>query len=96
VWFLILFVLLLAVVLSEGYPHSSVQVRVVAEVIDFEKNTREMTNIFHFTLQTDDRKLKLRQILPKTYEETMLWLDAKRRRTHGIHARNMISRETDF
>ncbi|KAI7898149.1 acyl-CoA hydrolase [Cokeromyces recurvatus] len=78
------------IVLSEGYPHRSVQVRVVAEVIDIEAGTRETTNVFHFTLSTGDENIKLRRILPRTYAETMLWLDARRRRFQGIHARHAM------
>ncbi|CEP13672.1 hypothetical protein [Parasitella parasitica] len=78
------------IVLSEGYPHRSVQVRVIAEVINIEKGTREITNVFHFTLASSDDKVKLRRILPKTYAETMLWIDAKRRRFQGIHARHAM------
>lgn len=85
-----------SITLSEGYPHRSVQVRVVAEVVDIEKSTRETTNVFHFTLRTDDEKLKLRQILPRTYGETILWLDAKRRRKYGVHARDAMISETEF
>ncbi|GAN04333.1 mitochondrial acyl-CoA Thioesterase [Mucor ambiguus] len=79
------------IVLSEGYPHRSVQVRVIAEVINIEKGTRETTNIFHFTLASGaNDKVKLRRILPRTYAETMLWIDAKRRRFQGIHARHAM------
>lgn len=78
------------IVLSEGYPHRSVQVRVIAEVINIEKGTRETTNVFHFTLASGNDKVKLRRILPKTYAETMLWIDAKRRRFQGIHARHAM------
>ncbi|KAI9354946.1 acyl-CoA thioester hydrolase [Pilaira anomala] len=78
------------IVLSEGYPHRSVQVRVIAEVINIETGSRETTNVFHFTLASGDDKVKLRRILPKTYAETMLWIDAKRRRFQGIHARHAM------
>lgn len=78
------------IVLSEGYPHRSVQVRVVAEVVNIEKGTRETTNVFHFTLATSSDEVKLRRILPKTYAETMLWIDAKRRRANGIRARHAM------
>ncbi|OBZ87622.1 Acyl-coenzyme A thioesterase 9, mitochondrial [Choanephora cucurbitarum] len=79
-----------AIVLSEGYPHRTVQVRVMAEVVNMEKNTRETTNVFHFTLASGNDKIKLRRILPRTYAETMLWIDAKRRRFQGIHARHAM------
>ncbi|RCI03493.1 hypothetical protein CU098_007646 [Rhizopus stolonifer] len=78
------------IVLSEGYPHRTVQVRVIAEVVSIEKGTRETTNVFHFTLATGSEKVKLRRILPRTYAETMLWIDAKRRRFQGIHARHAM------
>lgn len=78
------------IVLSEGFPHRSVQVRVIAEVINIDKGTRETTNIFHFTLASGNDSIKLRRILPKTYAETMLWIDAKRRRLQGIHARHAM------
>jgi acyl-coenzyme A thioesterase 9 len=78
------------IVLSEGYPHRSVQVRVIAEVVNIEKGARETTNVFHFTLSTGSDQVKLRRILPKTYAETMLWIDAKRRRFQGIHARHAM------
>jgi acyl-coenzyme A thioesterase 9 len=75
------------------------QVRVVAEVVDIEKDLREVTNVFYFTLSTDDpngeRLLShkstddppVRRILPRTYAESMVWLEGKRRRTQGVRAR---------
>ncbi|KAG1056796.1 hypothetical protein G6F43_001344 [Rhizopus delemar] len=78
------------IVLSEGFPHRTVQVRVVAEVVDIEKDTREVTNVFHFTLVTGSPEVRLRRILPKTYAESMLWIDAKRRRQQGIHSRHVL------
>ncbi|KAG1144261.1 hypothetical protein G6F37_006396 [Rhizopus arrhizus] len=78
------------IVLSEGFPHRTVQVRVVAEVVHIEKNTREVTNIFHFTLYASNSDIKLRRVLPKTYSESMLWIDAKRRRYQGVHSRHML------
>ncbi|KAI8393482.1 HotDog domain-containing protein [Radiomyces spectabilis] len=78
------------IVHAEGYPHRSVQVRVVAEVVDIENGSRETTNIFYFTLASPDDKAKLKRILPKTYAETMLWLDAKRRRFQGVNARQLL------
>ncbi|CAO3691893.1 hypothetical protein G6F70_002865 [Rhizopus microsporus] len=78
------------IVLSEGFPHRTVQVRVVAEVINIEKDTREVTNVFHFTLTTGNPNIRLRRILPRTYAESMLWIDAKRRRYQGIHSRHVL------
>ncbi|KAG1054876.1 hypothetical protein G6F43_003123 [Rhizopus delemar] len=78
------------IVLSEGFPHRTVQVRVVAEVVHIEKSTCEVTNIFHFTLYASNSDIKLRRVLPKTYSESMLWIDAKRRRYQGVHSRHML------
>ncbi|CAO3685941.1 unnamed protein product [Umbelopsis vinacea] len=87
------------IVYAEGYPHRSFQVRVVAEVVDIEKDLREVTNVFYFTLSTDDpngERLRshkstddppVRRILPRTYAESMVWLEGKRRRTQGVRAR---------
>ncbi|ORZ11239.1 acyl-CoA hydrolase [Absidia repens] len=73
-----------------GYPHRSLQVRVVASVIDIEKNSKETTNVFYFTLSCTDDDIKVPRVLPRTYAEIMLWLDGRRRRTHGLNARRLL------
>lgn len=78
------------IVYAPGYPHRSIQVRVVAAVIDIEKNTKETTNVFYFTLSCADDHIKVPRVLPRTYAEIMLWLDGRRRRTHGMHARQLL------
>ncbi|CAO3693183.1 unnamed protein product [Rhizopus stolonifer] len=78
------------IVFSEGFPHRTVQVRVVADVVNIQQNTREVTNIFHFTLITGSPDVRLRRILPKTYAESMLWINAKRRRQQGIYSRHAL------
>ncbi|CAO3662854.1 unnamed protein product [Umbelopsis ramanniana] len=90
------------IVYAEGYPHRSFQVRVVAEVADIEKDLREVTNIFYFTLSTRDPngnrsdehrdivEPAVRRILPRTYGESMVWLEGKRRRTQGVRARQAL------
>ncbi|KAH8550571.1 acyl-CoA thioester hydrolase [Umbelopsis sp. PMI_123] len=90
------------IVYAEGYPHRSFQVRVVAEVADIEKDLREVTNVFYFTLSTRDpdgnrphsHKLleepPVRRILPRTYAESMLWLEGKRGRVQGVRARQAL------
>ncbi|GAB5592251.1 hypothetical protein Unana1_07151 [Umbelopsis nana] len=92
------------IVFAEGYPHRSFQVRVVAEVIDIEKDLREITNIFYFTLATEDPNGQpvlshtktdephVRRILPRTYAESMVWLEGRRRRTQGVKARAALKR----
>lgn len=74
--------------------------RVVAEVADIEKDLREVTNIFYFTLSTRDpngnrsdkniAEPAVRRILPRTYGESMVWLEGKRRRTQGVRARQAL------
>ncbi|KAI8339003.1 acyl-CoA hydrolase [Chlamydoabsidia padenii] len=78
------------IVYAPGYPHRSIQVRVVAAVIDIEKNTKETTNVFYFTLSCTDDHIKVPRVLPRTYAEIMLWLDGRRRRIHGMHARQLL------
>lgn len=81
------------VIYAEGYPHRSFQVRVVAEVVDIEKSRRETTNVFYFTMTADNDKTQPRRILPKTYAETMLWLEGKRRRLQGVTSRHLLLKE---
>ncbi|KAI9493641.1 acyl-CoA hydrolase, partial [Zychaea mexicana] len=78
------------IIYAEGHPHRSFQVRVVAEVVDIEKSKRETTNVFYFTMAATDDQVEPRRILPKTYAETMLWLDGKRRRLQGVDSRHLL------
>ncbi|KAG2219695.1 hypothetical protein INT45_001867 [Circinella minor] len=78
------------IIYAEGHPHRSFQCRVVAEVIDVEKNTHETSNVFYFTMAATDKETEPRRILPKTYAETMLWLDGKRRRLQGVKSRRLL------
>lgn len=78
------------VIHAEGHPHKSFQVRVVAEVIDIERSRRETTNVFYFTMASTEEDIKVKRILPKTYAETMLWLEGKRRRLQGVRARQLL------
>ncbi|KAI1317725.1 hypothetical protein EDD11_007899 [Mortierella claussenii] len=69
------------IVYAEGGDHHSFQVMVKADVLDVNKNTRETTNTFWFTF-TDPVKGTSR-IMPRTYAESMLYLEGKRRRMVG-------------
>jgi acyl-coenzyme A thioesterase 9 len=74
----------------------------VAEVMDIEKDTLDITNVFYFTLATEDpnvvrteeeydsNEVKVRRILPRTYGESMEWLEGKRRRTQGVRAKQAL------
>lgn len=81
------------IIYAEGHPHRSFQVRVVAEVVDIEKSKSETTNVFYFTMSAMDDHVRSRRILPKTYAETMLWLEGKRRRLQGVRARHLLLEE---
>ncbi|KAI9245301.1 HotDog domain-containing protein [Sporodiniella umbellata] len=78
------------IIYSEGFPHRTVQVRVVADVVSIEEDLREATNVFYFTLITGSSDVRLRRILPRTYAESMLWINAKRRRQQGIYSRHAL------
>ncbi|XP_067848594.1 acyl-coenzyme A thioesterase 9, mitochondrial-like isoform X2 [Heptranchias perlo] len=52
-----------------------IQVRVHSEVVDPLTKEHSTTNIFHFTF---DSEKEMMQIIPKTYGESMLYLDGKR------------------
>ncbi|XP_072180264.1 acyl-coenzyme A thioesterase 9, mitochondrial-like [Diadema setosum] len=52
------------------------QIRVHAEVVDPVTGQRDTTNVFHFTIAADRPVM---QVWPKTYGESMLYLDGRRR-----------------
>ncbi|ORX54106.1 acyl-CoA hydrolase [Hesseltinella vesiculosa] len=79
-----------AVVYSPGHPHRSIQVRIVADILDIDSGKRSTTNIFYFSLTCDDPTIKVRQVLPRSYGEILLWLDGKRRRLRGMHSRQLL------
>ncbi|KAG0348747.1 hypothetical protein BG004_004323 [Podila humilis] len=70
------------IVFSEGGQHHSFQVMVKADVWDVEKGTRETTNTFWFTFR-NPKDNSTPRIMPKTYAESMLYLEGKRRRMVG-------------
>ncbi|KAK3604467.1 hypothetical protein CHS0354_007171 [Potamilus streckersoni] len=53
-----------------------IQVKVHAEVVNPKDETQETTNNFHFTF--DSKMDSLPTVMPKTYAESMLYLDGKR------------------
>ncbi|KAF9432525.1 hypothetical protein BGZ76_010667 [Entomortierella beljakovae] len=72
------------IVYSEGGDHHSLQVMVKADVLDIAKNTRKTTNTFWFTF-TDPQTDKLTpKVMPRTYGETILYIEGKRRRNEGV------------
>ncbi|KAF9352743.1 hypothetical protein BGX34_012003 [Mortierella sp. NVP85] len=69
------------IVYAEGGNHHSFQVMVKADVLDVSKNSRETTNTFWFTFR--DPVKGTPRIMPRTYAESMLYLEGKRRRLIG-------------
>ncbi|GAA5973757.1 hypothetical protein JCM11641_005119 [Rhodosporidiobolus odoratus] len=62
--------------------HRSFHVSVEASTIDLATSEKTFTNTFHFTFSSD--KPLERHVLPRTYRQSMQWLDAQRRRKVGI------------
>ncbi|KFP78113.1 hypothetical protein N311_12066, partial [Apaloderma vittatum] len=52
-----------------------IQVRVHSEVYDADTREQDTTNIFHFTFMSEN---EVPRVVPKTYGESMLYLDGKR------------------
>lgn len=71
------------IVFSEGGQHHSFQVMVKADVLDIQKGTRETTNTFWFTFRDPKEVSGTPKVMPKTYAESMLYLEGKRRRMVG-------------
>ena len=63
------------VVFTQG---DKLQVRVHAEVVDPATNKHKTTNVFHYTFATWNDGPGLKQIVPKSYAEYMMYLDGKR------------------
>eukprot|EP00842_Homolaphlyctis_polyrhiza_P001636 jgi/Hompol1/2473/HPOL_000092-RA len=73
------------VVYAPGPPSSSFQVAVKADVINPLASgvKRQTTNTFHFTFAAPNRETVPR-VLPKTYEESMAYIDGRRRKQRWI------------
>ncbi|KAI6146038.1 thioesterase thiol ester dehydrase-isomerase [Pisolithus tinctorius] len=70
-----------------GELPATVHVRVVASVVNVQTGHEETTNDFRFTWARDDGKSTPRIIVPKTYQEAMLWLEGKRALEMGAQIR---------
>jgi acyl-coenzyme A thioesterase 9 len=77
---------------SEGGDHRSFQVMVTADILDVSKRSRETTNTFWFTFSGPREGHKTLKVLPRTYAESMLYLEGKRRRIEGARM-SQISRK---
>ncbi|KAG0361075.1 HotDog domain-containing protein [Gamsiella multidivaricata] len=77
------------IVYAEGGDRHSFQVMVKADVLDVNKKSRETTNTFWFTFR--DPAKGTPRIMPRTYAESMLYLEGKRRRKVGSQSRRRVS-----
>lgn len=70
---------------AEGEPHATFQVSVTAEVIsDIATGVKQVTNIFYFTFaRGKEPGVQVRKMLPRTYGESMQYLQGKRRKERG-------------
>lgn len=60
-----------------GELPAAVHVGVQANVVEVRTGREQTTNDFRFTWYPDD-DASVRQVVPKTYQEAMLWLEGKR------------------
>jgi acyl-coenzyme A thioesterase 9 len=58
---------------------TSIQVQVIADVLNIESGDRKTTNTFYFTFVPSVNGEQVRQVYPETYQEAMEWLQAQRR-----------------
>ncbi|KAF9955072.1 hypothetical protein BGZ72_004027 [Mortierella alpina] len=74
------------IVFAEGGDHHSFQVMVKADVLDVVKDTRETTNTFWFTFSdpNNEKGHATPKVMPRTYAESMLYLEGQRRRKEGV------------
>ena len=86
------------IVYSEGGDHHSFQVMVKADVLDVRNGTRETTNHFWFTFSDDPNRVTKKgeqgdyvtpRVMPRTYAESMLYLEGKRRRMEGAKSAHL-------
>ncbi|KAG0007161.1 Acyl-coenzyme A thioesterase 9, mitochondrial [Modicella reniformis] len=75
------------IVYAEGGSRRSFQVMVKADVLDINKKSRETTNTFWFTFRDPCKSTP--RIMPRTYAESMLYLEGKRRRLQGSQLAGM-------
>lgn len=69
--------------------NNSFLIKVTADVVDPETYKEDNTNVFHFIFATVDNKT-LPELLPKTYSESMMYLEGKRRWDKGNQIAHQI------
>ncbi|RIA80121.1 HotDog domain-containing protein [Glomus cerebriforme] len=78
------------VVYAPGPPHNSFTVSVTADMVDIQNSSHDTSNIFHFNFRADNAEM-IRKVIPKTYGESMKFLEGKRRREEGLRLRGLSS-----
>uniref|UniRef100_A0A8C8VDS4 Acyl-CoA thioesterase 9 n=1 Tax=Pelusios castaneus TaxID=367368 RepID=A0A8C8VDS4_9SAUR len=68
-----------------------IQIRVHSEVYDSDTREHKTTNVFHFTFMSES---EVPQIVPKTYGESMLYLDGKRHFTATMTETREVEKTT--
>lgn len=68
--------------------HKSFHVSVKASTTDLYTGVSKVTNVFHYTFAAE--KPLQRHVLPRSYKQAMQWLDAQRRREHGVSVRKAL------
>ncbi|KAL1925161.1 uncharacterized protein VTP21DRAFT_44 [Calcarisporiella thermophila] len=71
---------------AEGGEHKSFQVSVEADVMDVKTGDRKRTNVFHFTWEAPDG-VKVPRVIPRTYAESMKFVEGRRRKLLGVRSR---------
>ncbi|KAH7882156.1 thioesterase thiol ester dehydrase-isomerase [Phlebopus sp. FC_14] len=69
---------------------AAVHVRVQANVVDVQTGHEETTNDFRFTWCRHDGNPITRKVVPRTYQEAMLWLEGKRALEMGAEIRGRL------
>ncbi|KAJ3296417.1 Acyl-coenzyme A thioesterase 9, mitochondrial [Blyttiomyces sp. JEL0837] len=73
------------VVYAAGWPSTSFQVKVRADVVDPVKRTSDLSNEFTFTFVAPG-ETKVPRVMPRSYDESMRYLDGKRRKDAWLQA----------
>ncbi|KAJ3809201.1 Thioesterase/thiol ester dehydrase-isomerase [Lentinula aff. lateritia] len=80
---------------GEANVYQLVHVGVKANVVDIKTGTEKTTNEFRFTWRGEEKLVKVRRVVPKTYREAMLWLEARRAVTIGDEIRESTVKRFD-
>ncbi|KAJ4481142.1 Thioesterase/thiol ester dehydrase-isomerase [Lentinula aciculospora] len=87
---------------GEENVYQLVHVGVKANVIDIKTGTEKTTNEFRFTWRGEEKftgdgieSQKLRKVVPKTYRDAILWLEARRAVAVGDEIRDLMAKRRE-